>query len=154
MTFEAANLLFALWSALALLFLILEYWRMSGNLFSFGLGSVAGVFAWVLGQDFPIQLAAFAVVSAISFLLLRPLYRRKLADSESSHAEDLDLLVGLEGSVISKIAGEDNPGRVQVRGRAAKAIPVDPQQQYNVGDRIVVTEVILDTLVVKKAKRR
>lgn len=153
MAFEAANLLFALWSVLGLVFLALEYWRMDGNFFSFGIGAIGGVVAWVLGYGFPLQAAAFAVVSLLSFLLLRPPFRKRLLKSESSHAEGLDLLVGLEGTVIAKIAGTARPGRVEVRGRAAKAVPVDPQQQYNVGDRIVVTAVDDDALVVKKMKR-
>lgn len=147
------DLILVLWSVVAFAFFVLEYWRMSGNFLAFAIGALGALAAWVLGQDMLIQVAVFAVLSIVSFLLIRPLYQRKLFNSSKSHAEGLELLVGREGTVISKIAGAESPGRVDIDGRPAKAIPVDPQQRYNVGDRVVVKDLDGDTLVVKKAKR-
>lgn len=152
MAFEAANLLLALWSIIAFVLLLLELQQMEGNLLPFAIGGVGGAVAWAMGLDFPLQVAVFAAVSAVAFLVVRPLFRRKLARSATSHMKGLDLLVGLEGTVISKIGGEET-GRVEINGRPAKAVPVDPQQQYNIGDKIVVTALEGDTLVVKKSKR-
>jgi membrane protein implicated in regulation of membrane protease activity len=148
------DLLLVAWSLVIFGFGIAEYLRMDGNCFPFALGGLGGIVAWGLKMELLVQGAAFVVVSALAFLLLRPLYKRVLDDSTTKHAEGLDLLVGLEAKVIAKVGGDDDTGRVEINGIAAKAVPVDPQQKYNVGDRIVVTALDEDTLVVKKAKKR
>jgi len=125
-----------------------------GNLFHFSLGALGAIVCYLLGFDVPIQAAVFAVVTLVSFLVLKPLFNRLASRNATVHEEGLDLLVGLEGKVIAKIDMDAGTGRVDIDGRPVKAIPVDPQQKYNVGDRIFVTGLDGDHLVVRKAKKR
>ena len=154
MEYNGVSIAILLWGFIIFGFGIAELVLLRGNFFHFSLGGVAAVICLVLGIEFPIQVAAFVVVTALSFLLLRPLFQKVAARNATVHEEGLDLLVGFQGKVISKIDVAADTGRVDINGRAVKAIPVDPQQKYNVGDSVVVTGLEGDKLVVKRAKKR
>lgn len=152
--YNAFNIVIGFWTVVLFAFAIAEMVKLTGNFFHFTLGGVAAIVAYLLGYDILIQIIAFAVVTGLSFLLLRPLFLRFANKNATVHEAGLDLLVGLEGKVIAKIDMSADSGRVDINGRPVKAIPVDPQQKYNVGDRIVVTGLEGDKLIVKKAKKR
>lgn len=154
MTYNAFDLVFGIWFLILFGFAVAEMLKLRGNYFPFALGALGGLICYVMGLDILFQIIAFAAVSAVSFLALRPLFIRFARHNASRGEEGLDQLVGLEGRVIAKIDMSSDTGRVQVAERPVKARPVDPQQKYNVGDRIVVADVDGDMLVVKKAKKR
>ena len=143
-----------LWGIILFGFAIAELVKLNGNLFHFAIGAAGALVCYLLGLDFIIQVVAFAALTALSFLLLRPLFLRFSERNATVHEVGLDLLVGQEGKVISKIDVSADSGRVDINGRPVKAVPVDPQQKYNVGDRVVVTGLDGDKLVVRKAKKR
>ena len=154
MEYNAFNFIMGLWTVVLFVSALVEMLKLTGNFFHFSLGAIAALVCYVLGLDFIIQVVAFAAVTGLSFLLLRPVFIRVANKNATKHEQGLDLLVGFEGKVISKIDVQANTGRVDINGRAAKAIPVDPQQKYNVGDRVVVTGLEGDKLIVKKARKR
>ena len=143
----------AVWGSILFVFLLIEMLQLRGNFFSFALGAVGALICWALGLDVPIQAGVFVVVSALSFFLLRPLFIRKADKNATRHAEGIETLIGLTGQVIQKIDGSSRTGRVDIDGRPVKAIPVDPNQKYNVGDLIEVVDVEDDYLVVRKYKK-
>lgn len=154
MEYNGISLIVVLWGIVLFGCGIGEMVVLRGNLFHFSLGALGAVICYLLGFDIPVQIAVFAVVTLVSFLVLKPLFIKLSSRNETVHEEGLDLLVGLEGKVISKIDMDAGTGRVDIDGRPVKAIPVDPQQKYNVGDRIYVTGLDGDRLVVRKAKKR
>lgn len=148
------DLLLVLWSVITFVFALIELLKLQGSFFPFALGGLGSVIAWAAGFDLTVQVIVFVAVSALAFLLLRPLFLRLAAKNATRHVRGIDLLVGLEGVVIQKVDGPAGKGMVEVDGRAVQALPVDRQQKYNVGDRIVVTAVEDNTLIVKKARKR
>ena len=154
MEYNAFNLVLGIWGLILFGCGIVEMVKLNGNFFHFSLGALGAIVCYMLDVDLVIQIVVFAVVTGLSFLLLRPLFKRLASKNEVVHEVGLDLLVGLEGQVIAKIDVSAGTGRVDINGRPVKAVPVDPQQKYNVGDRVVVTALEGDQLVVKKAKKR
>ena len=154
MEYNGISTILVLWGLVLFGCGIGEMVLLRGNLFHFSLGALGAIVCYLLGFDVPIQAAVFAVVTLVSFLVLKPLFNRLASRNATVHEEGLDLLVGLEGKVIAKIDMDAGTGRVDIDGRPVKAIPVDPQQKYNVGDRIFVTGLDGDHLVVRKAKKR
>ncbi|MDO4400064.1 MAG: NfeD family protein [Coriobacteriia bacterium] len=143
----------AVWGSILFIFLLVEMLQLRGNFFSFALGAAGALVCWALGLDIPVQAGVFVVVSALSFFLLRPLFIRKADKNSTRHAEGIEALVGLDGQVIQKVDGTSGTGRVDIDGRPVKAIPVDRNQKYNVGDHIEVVDVEDDFLVVRKYKK-
>ncbi|MDO4889977.1 MAG: NfeD family protein [Coriobacteriaceae bacterium] len=154
MEYNAFNLVLGIWGFILFLFAIIEMVQLRGIFFHFSLGALAAIVCYVMNLELTVQIAAFAIVTAVSFLLLRPLFLRFARKNATVHEEGLDLLVGFEGKVIAKIDVSAGTARVEINGRPVKAVPVDPQQKYNVGDRVVVTGLDGDQLIVKKAKKR
>ena len=154
MEYNGVSIAILLWGFIVFGFGIAELVLLRGNFFHFSLGGVAAVVCLMLGIEFPIQVAAFVVVTGLSFLLLRPLFNRIADKNATVHEEGLDLLVGLEGKVIQKIDMDAGTGRIDINGRPVKAIPVDPLQKYNVGDRVEATGLEGDQLIVRKARKR
>ena len=154
MEYNGISTILVLWGLILFGCAIVEMLQLRGNFFNFSLGALGATICFVLGFDPLIQVAAFAAVTALSFLVLRPLFLKISARNATVHEEGLDLLVGLDGKVISKIDVTAGTGRVDINGRPVKAIPVDPQQKYNVGDLVHVTALDGDRLVVRKARKR
>lgn len=154
MEYNGVSAIILLWGFITFGFAIAELVLLRGDFFHFSLGGVGAIICHVQGLDFTVQAAVFVVVSGLSFLLLRPLFRKVAAKNATVHEEGLDLLVGLEGRVIQKIDMDVGTGRIDVNGRPVKAIPVDPQQKYNVGDRVESTGLDGDRLIVRKARKR
>lgn len=154
MEYNAFNAILGLWGLILFACAIAEMVTLRGNLFHFSVGAAGAAACFALGQDFVVQVIVFAVLTALSFLLLRPLFLRISSRNAVKHEVGLDLLVGLEGKVIAKVDVDAGTGRVDINGRPVKAVPVDPKQKYNVGDRIVVTGLDGDMLIVKKALKR
>lgn len=154
MEYNAFNAILGLWGLILFGFAIAEMVMLRGNLFHFAVGAACAIVCYALGLDFPIQVAAFAVGTVLSFLLLRPMFLRFSERNATVHEEGLDLLVGFEGKVINKVDMQAGTGRIDVNGRPVKAVPVDPQQKYNVGDRVEITAIDGDMAVVRKAKKR
>ncbi|MDO4533439.1 MAG: NfeD family protein [Coriobacteriia bacterium] len=154
MEYNGVSIVILLWGFITFGFGIAELVLLRGNFFHFSLGGVGALICYLLGMEFPIQLAVFVVVTLLSFLLLRPLFFRIADKNATVHEEGLDLLVGLEGVVIQKIDVDADTGRIDINGRPVKAIPVDPLQKYNVGDRVEATGLEGDRLIVRKARKR
>lgn len=154
MGYNEFDAILGLWGLILFACAIGEMVLLRGFLFHFSIGAIGAVICYAMGLDFIVQAAVFAVVTALSFLLLRPLFLKFSDRNATVHETGLELLVGLEGKVIAKIDVAAGTGRVDINGRPVKAVPVDPQQKYNVGDHIVVTGLDGDQLIVRKAKRR
>ena len=154
MDYNAFVFVVGLWGLVLFGFAIAEMVSLRGNCFHFSLGAIAALTCYYTGHDVPVQIGAFVLVSAISFLVLRPLFRKIANKNSVRHEEGLDELVGLEGKVIAKIDVDADTGRVEVEGRPVKAIPEDPRQKYNVGDHVLVTDYDGDLLIVKKLPKK
>ena len=141
------------WGVALFIFALVELLQLRGNFFSFALGSIGALVCWALGLSIPIQIGAFVVVTALSFLLLRPLFVRQADKNTKRHAEGIEEFIGMDGKVIQKVDANSRTGRVEIDGRPVKALPVDRAQKYNVGDHIEVVDVDDDFLVIRKYRK-
>ncbi len=154
MDYNAFVFVVGVWGLILFGFAIAEMVSLRGNCFHFSLGAIAALACYYTGLDVPMQIGAFALVTLVSFLALRPLFRKVAMQNSSRHEEGLDELVGREGKVIAKIDADADTGRVDIDGRPVKAVPEDTRQKYNIGDRIIVTGLDGDMLIVKKPSKK
>lgn len=116
---------------------------------TFVLGLLSGAaavtaLAAALGAGPAVQVAVFAVGSAVGFLLVRPferLHQRRPAISTGTAA--------LEGrtAVVTELVG-DHGGRVKLGGESWSARPLTPGTTLDVGASVVVSKVDGATVVV------
>ena len=141
------------WGAALFVLALIEMLQLRGNVFPFALGAAGAFICRLLNVDILIQVVVFAIVSALSFLLIRPIFIRKADQNAKRHATGIEEFIGADGQVIQKVDGNSRTGRVEIDGRPVKALPVDPNQKYNVGDHIEVVDVEDDFLVVRKYRK-
>ncbi len=101
-------------------------------------GAASAAVVAALGGQPPLQVAAFAVVSMILLLGVRPIARRHL-HTPSSIRTGVAALVGAEAEVLAEVTGRD--GRVKISGEIWSARAYDGQSQYSPGESVRVIEI-------------
>ncbi len=115
--------LWAIWTVIAIICLIIELG--SGDFFviCFAIGAIASVLMSILGAPFWAQLLVFALCSVLSIIFVRPSLVRHVHDREE-RASNADALIGRKGKVIAAIEAEGY-GYVKVDGDEWKAMSKD-----------------------------
>ena len=90
------------------------------------------------GGSTPLQVAAFAVVSMVLLLGVRPIARKHL-HTPSSIRTGVAALVGAEAEVLQAVTGRD--GRVKLSGEIWSARAYDGQSEYAPGESVRVIEI-------------
>jgi membrane protein implicated in regulation of membrane protease activity len=113
------------WTAIAVICLILEL--SSGDFFiiCFSIGAVFGCIASVAGLNIYWQLGLFALFSAIAILTVRPVALRWLHKNEPDRVSNADALLGRQGRVVESIKA-GGYGRVAIDGDIWKAVTNEP----------------------------
>jgi membrane protein implicated in regulation of membrane protease activity len=97
----------------------------------------AAIFA-ALGASVEIQVAVFAIGTAFSIVVLRPIARRQLATQGTPTGTDA--LIGAHATVIETVDGDR--GVVKIRGGDVwSARTLDPKQSFDEGAEVVVSEI-------------
>lgn len=138
------------WATVAVVFIMMESSRFWGDHFSFAVGALGAIACWVAGLGLIVEVIAFAVLSAFSWLVLRPLFVKLVTKSEEDKLDDS--WIGRTAVVTIKvdINVEENNGRVRIDDHELRARAKDPKQKYNIGDRVKVVGVDGNCLVVTK----
>ena len=100
----------ALWSLLAVGFLVLEACTVAMVSLWFAIGAAAALVLSLLGAAFWIQTAAFLVVSGVLLALLRPMLRRYMKITRTN----VDSVLGSEGLVTADIDNVAYQGQVKL----------------------------------------
>jgi membrane protein implicated in regulation of membrane protease activity len=130
-----------LWIVLGVVLVIAEAFTATFVLIMLAAGAFAAAAAAALGAPLAAQAAIFAVVSALSIWLLRPVIRRHalptVADPDAM--DGTRALEGAPGEVLEQVT--TGSGLVRVEGEMWSARAYDATQVIEPGERVRVIEV-------------
>jgi membrane protein implicated in regulation of membrane protease activity len=117
-------------------------------LLMFAIGAFAAAGAAALGANEPIQAAVFAVVSALSFVAVRPTLRRYMNRDERDTQMGVEALEGSMALVLEDV--DNDSGMIKIDGELWRARPYDSTQVFSKGERVRVIEIKGATAMVWK----
>ena len=119
-----------------------------GNLISvwFSIGALAAYFAYLLGLNFPVQLAVFIVVSILSLLAVRPLAANYFRGNIV--ATNADRIIGQHTTLVKAIKSNEW-GEVNVYGTVWSVAELS-NQPLDAGTIVEVVAIEGAKLIVKK----
>jgi membrane protein implicated in regulation of membrane protease activity len=135
------------WAGLAIILFIAEIFVPGFLLFCLGVGCVGGSIMAALGLDPAIQLAAFSVFTLLSFVMLRPVMRRRMMQGPDLRTNK-DALVGQRGRVTQDFEPGIRLGRVAAAGDDWRAESIS-DRALRVGDPVEIVRVESNTIIVK-----
>ncbi len=137
-----------IWGVVALVILIVEIFTTGIAVICFSVGAAGAMVVAIAGGGVTLQFVAFAAISILSLILLRPLIIKWIGGRSTSYATNVDALVGRVASVTQPfVRGE---GRVSVDGDDWKAICNDEAAALAEGDRVEIVAVNSVVLTIKK----
>jgi len=98
-------------------------------------GAVAGAATAALGGNAVVQVGAFALVSALLLLVVRPVARRHLR-THTHLRTGVDALIGRDAEVVARVDQRD--GRVKIGGEVWSARSLSPDAVHEVGQTVQV----------------
>ncbi|MBQ7144362.1 MAG: NfeD family protein [Oscillospiraceae bacterium] len=126
------------WAGLTVLFVIVELATYGLASIWFALGSLVGLVAAALGGPIWLQIVLFAVVSAATLLLTRPLAQKYV--NSRTQATNADRVIGAKALVTEEINELAGTGSVRVDGKIWTARSAD-DSVLPAGTRVVVKEI-------------
>lgn len=116
--------LWLIWVIISIVCLILEL--SSGDFFilCFAIGAAASAIVAGCGANLTVQIITFAVISALSLLLVRPALLKKLHKPHRERLSNAEAMIGQQGRVSESIEA-GGFGRVAIDGDDWKAKSVD-----------------------------
>ena len=138
--------LWLMWIIISIICLILEL--SSGDFFimCFAIGAAASSLLAGCGLSMTWQIVAFAIVSALSLLLVRPALIKKLHQPHRERLSNAEAMIGQEGRVSEDIEA-NGYGRVAIDGDDWKACSFDGSAiSKNTRVRVIKMESIIITV--------
>jgi membrane protein implicated in regulation of membrane protease activity len=137
-----------LWIVLAVVFAIAEIFTATLVLLMLGAGALAAAVAAGLGLGVVGQVVTFALVSALSLVVLRPIIRKHAlpAIAGADATIGIKALEGAPGTVLEQV--DQDRGLVRIEGELWTARVYDATQVLEPGERIRVIEVKGTTVLV------
>lgn len=137
-----------LWIVLAVVLAIAEVFTATLVLIMLAAGAGAAAIVAALGLGVPAQVVTFAVVSALSLVVLRPIIRKHALPAIAGADETIGVkaLEGAPGKVLEQVTRE--AGLVRIEGELWNARVFDATQVLEPGERIRVIEVKGTTVMV------
>lgn len=113
----------------------------------FALGAFAAFCVSFFTENIAVLTVVFAVVSAVSLVLTRPLVKKYV--KELSVATNADRIIGKEAVVIKKIDNVSYSGQIKIMGQIWSAKNKDGSI-INLGERVIISEIEGVHAVVRK----
>ena len=129
-----------LWLIAAVVFAVAEVLNLSFFLFPFAIGAAGAALADLAGAGAAITWATFAVLTAVSFAVLRPIARRHLRQPAALRTGSA-ALVGRTAIVLERIEGDAHAGSVRLDGEVWTARAYDEDEIIEQGRRVQVVEI-------------
>jgi membrane protein implicated in regulation of membrane protease activity len=129
-----------LWLVAAVVFAVAEIVNTSFYLFPFSIGAAGAALVALLGAGTPVAIVVFAVLTAVSFGVLRPIARRHLQTPPEIRTGTA-ALVGRTAIVLERIANDEAVGCVRLDGEVWTARSYDDDQTFEPGTRVHVMEI-------------
>jgi len=114
---------YALWIVLTISLIILEASTATLVCIWFAIGSLAAIFAKLIGLTFLYQVSSFVIVSAIALVFTKPIVKKLRKNGKT--ATNADVLIGKSGIVIEEITNDKFAGKVKIMGQEWSAVTED-----------------------------
>ena len=111
--------LWLLWVIISIVCLILELSSGDFFLLCFAIGAAASAIVAGCGANLTVQVIAFAIISGLSLMLVRPALLKKIHKSDKERLSNAEAMIGQTGRVSEPIEA-GGYGRVAIDGAANK----------------------------------
>jgi membrane protein implicated in regulation of membrane protease activity len=129
-----------IWLIVAVVFAVAEVVNLSFYLFPFAIGAAGAAVVDLAGAGAAITWATFAVLTAVSFTVVRPIARRHL-NVPPQIRTGTAALVGRTAVVLERIDNDAGVGRVRLDGEIWTARTYDEDRVIEPGERVHVMEI-------------
>src|SRR3954453_16247674 len=116
--------LWVIWLIVAVVFAVAEVVNLSFYLFPFAIGAAGAALVGVAGGGLAIELITFAVLTGVSFTVVRPIARRHVSMPPQIRTGTA-ALIGRTAIVTERIINDDAVGKGRLDGEAWTAPPSD-----------------------------
>ncbi len=122
---------------------LVSIWFTIGAIFAAALTYVPGMPWWG-------EIIVFAIISLLSFLIIKPLVNKKLQRIKSN--TNVDSLLGKKGMVVKKITNLDK-GEVKINSVIWNAIKRDSEEDIEKGEVVEIVAIQGNKLLVRKSSK-
>jgi membrane protein implicated in regulation of membrane protease activity len=129
-----------IWLIVAVAFAVGEILNLSFFLFPFAIGALGAALVSLAGAGTPAVFAAFAVLTAVSFAIVRPIAKRHVR-MPAQRRKGTAALVGRSAVVLEPIDNDAGRGTVRLEGETWTARAYDEDQTFAAGTRVNVVEI-------------
>jgi membrane protein implicated in regulation of membrane protease activity len=129
-----------LWLVAAVVLAVAEVANTSFYLCPFSIGAGGAALVALAGAGTPIAIVVFAVLTALSFGIVRPIARRHLSTPPQIRTGTA-ALIGRPAIVLERIANDEGVGCVRIEGEVWTARSYDDDQVIEPGVRVNVMEI-------------
>jgi membrane protein implicated in regulation of membrane protease activity len=129
-----------IWLIAAVVFAVGEIVNLSFFLFPFAIGATAAAAVSLAGAGTGVAFAVFAVLTAVSFTVVRPIAKRHLHTPPQLRTGTA-ALVGRTAVVLEPIDAGGTHGTVRLEGEVWTARSYDDGEAFDAGARVTVIEI-------------
>jgi len=129
-----------LWLIAAVVLAVAEVMNLSFFLFPFAIGAAGAAVVELAGGGTPVAVVVFAVLTAVSFGVVRPIARRHLRTPPAIRTGTA-ALVGRSATVLDRIANDEGVGSIRIDGDVWTARSYDEDHVIEAGTRVQVIEI-------------
>ena len=115
-----------------------------------GLAAFGAAIVAAFDASTELQIASFIVFTLLSLVFARPIAKRHLVPQPPEFRTNAPALVGEEALVMQQV--DRDSGQVKVGGEVWSARPVDPEDVFEPGERLIVESVHRTFLNVSKGE--
>ena len=115
-----------------------------------GLAAFGAAIVAAFGASTELQIASFIVFTLLSLVFARPIAKRHLVPQPPEFRTNAPALVGEEAVVVQQV--DRDSGQVKVGGEVWSARPVNPEDVFEPGERLIVESVHRTILNVSKGE--
>lgn len=117
---DVALNMIVVWAAAAAVFIVIELITYGIASIWFALGALCALAAAVLGAPPWLQIVWFAIITAVTLLLTRPLVRKYI--NGRAQPTNADRVIGMEGVAVEAVDNLNGAGAVRVDGKVWSAL--------------------------------
>jgi membrane protein implicated in regulation of membrane protease activity len=128
-----------LWLIAAVVLAVAEVLNLSFFLFPFAIGAAGAAVAELAGAGTPVAVVVFALLTAVSFGIVRPIAKRHVRTPPAIRTGTA-ALIGKPAVVLERIANDDASGTVRIEGEVWTARSYD-DRTIEPGTRVEVIEI-------------
>jgi membrane protein implicated in regulation of membrane protease activity len=129
-----------IWLIVAVVFAVAEVVNLSFYLFPFAIGAAGAAVVGLAGGALALELVVFAILTAASFTIVRPIARRHI-NMPPQLRTGTAALIGRTAIVTERIVNDDALGKVRIDGEVWSARAYDDDKVLEPGTRVHVMEI-------------